>query len=328
MGVISLRYNHKKLLMSGLLLLTLSSIGCYLSTSFNLMILSYTLAGIGIAVYGPMSTTLIGELLPIEKRAGAIGWIVAGMSISYLIGALAIGYIAGIGGWRSSFLLYAIPIVVLSFILVTIGIPSIQRDERETSYSYLDGFKAVFSNMSANACLVCYVLSSAAWQFSLLYGISFVRQRFQLSTSSASIFMLGTSLAFTIGSIVSGRLVNKYGRKSLTVISIFLMSALTIICPFLFNFVLYAITALFCCIFSGMMYTGIRSLTLEQIPRFRGTIMSLNNASMQMGNTFGAGIGGLTLLLYDYQGTGLALGGMGLVGAIILYLFAIDPLRK
>lgn len=325
MGVISIRYNHKKLLMIGILLFILSSIGCYLSPSFNIMMASCAVAGIGIAVYGPMSTTIIGEILPVEKRAGAIGMVVAGMSISYLIGALVIGYLAGASGWRSTYLFYSIPISILSLVMVTIGIPSKQVDARISSGSYFDGFKAVFTNISADACLICYVLSSAAWQYGLAYGISFVRQRFLLSTSLASIFMLGTSLVFTIGSVTSGRLINRYGRKFTTVISTFLLSTLTIIGPFLYNFGIYAVLALVCCVFSGMMFTGIRSLTLEQVPRFRGTIMSLNYASMQMGYALGAGVGGFALVLFDYQGAGLALGGMGIIGAFILYLFAAEP---
>jgi len=280
MGVISMRYNHKKLIMIGIFLFILSSIGCYLSPNFNIMMVSYAIAGIGMAVYGPMSTTIIGEILPAQKRAGAIGIIVAGMSISYLVGALVVGYLAGASGWRSTYLLYSIPVSILSLVMVTIGIPTKQVDARTSSGSYFDGFKAVLTNISANACLICYVLSSAAWQYSLAYSVSFVRQRFLLSTSSASIFMLGTSLVFTIGSLTSGRIINRYGRKLTTVISTFLLGALTIIGPFLYNFGIYAVLAVVICVFSGMMMTGIRSLTLEQVPRFRGTIMSLNYASM------------------------------------------------
>jgi predicted MFS family arabinose efflux permease len=66
-------------------------------------------------------------------------------------------------------------------------------------------------------------------------------------------------------------------------------------------------------------------LTLEQVPRFRGTIMSLNYASMQLGYALGAGIGGFALVFFDYQGAGLALGGMGVIGALLLYLYAIEP---
>jgi predicted MFS family arabinose efflux permease len=272
-----------------------------------------------------MSTTIIGEILPAQKRAGAIGIVVAGMSISYLVGALVVGYLSGSSGWRSTYLLYAIPISILSLIMVAIGIPSKQVDSRILSGSYFDGFKAVLTNISADSCLICYVLSSAAWQYSLAYSISFVRQRFLLTRSSASIFMLGTSLVFTIGSVASGRIINRYGRKFTTVISTFLLGVLTIIGPFLYNFGVYSVLALVCCVFGGIMFTGIRSLTLEQVPRFRGTIMSLNYASMQLGYALGAGIGGFALVFFDYQGAGLALGGMGVIGALLLYLYAIEP---
>ena len=39
----------------------------------------------------------------------------------------------------------------------------------------------------------------------------------------------------------------------------------------------------------------------------------------------GAGIGGLILIQYDWGIFGIVLGGIGLCGTLIYYLFAIDP---
>lgn len=76
------------------------------------------------------------------------------------------------------------------------------------------------------------------------------------------------------------------------------------------------------------MLSGIRSLTLEQVPRFRGAMMSLNYASMQMGYALGAGLGGFLIILFDYQGAGSVLGGLGIIGAVLLHLYSVDPIKK
>lgn len=75
------------------------------------------------------------------------------------------------------------------------------------------------------------------------------------------------------------------------------------------------------------MYAAATSLTLEQVPRFRGAMMSIRAAALSVGQALGAGVGGLALLLYDYEFVGISLGGMGIIGAAIFYLLAIDPTR-
>jgi len=330
MGVLSVRYSHKGLLMAGLLFLSVSALGCSLAPGFNVMLVAYSLTGLGLAFYSPMTTTLVGEHFPLEKRPGAIGWVVAGMSISYLIGVVGISFFANLGGWRLSFLGYVLPISLFSLLLAGIGIPSKSKSPhaRTSTGSLLDGFKATFSNTSAVACLVSVVFSSAAWQFGVLYGMSFLRQRFMLSTGTVSMVMMGTSLSYTFGSLISGRLVNRLGRKTLTVSTMSLVGALTVIGPILPNLHLYLASSLVCCFFSGMMGTSSNSLTIEQVPTFRGTMMSLNSAALQLGYTFGAGAGGFILLVFDYVVLGVTLGAMGIAGATILHLLAVDPTKK
>ena len=47
---------------------------------------------------------------------------------------------------------------------------------------------------------------------------------------------------------------------------------------------------------------------------------------MNTGGTLGAGVGGLVLLLYNYEFMGISLGGLGFMGALA-FLLAIDPTK-
>ncbi|MFX0210333.1 MAG: MFS transporter, partial [Candidatus Hodarchaeota archaeon] len=77
--------------------------------------------------------------------------------------------------------------------------------------------------------------------------------------------------------------------------------------------------------FSGLLATASFSLTLEQVPNFRGTMMSLRTAATGMGAALGAGVGGLALNWLDYEGIGIALGAMSLTATFIFYLLVSDP---
>ena len=77
--------------------------------------------------------------------------------------------------------------------------------------------------------------------------------------------------------------------------------------------------------FMGMMASAASSLTLEQVPRFRGSMMSISSVATNLGAAVGAAVGGLALVWYDYDVLGAILGGMGIIAAIIFFLVTKDP---
>jgi len=69
-------------------------------------------------------------------------------------------------------------------------------------------------------------------------------------------------------------------------------------------------------------------LALEQIPKFRGTMMSVDTAAISLGSALGTVVGGPALLSFDYQGLGMALGMMGVAAAVVFYFLTIDPTQE
>jgi predicted MFS family arabinose efflux permease len=129
------------------------------------------------------------------------------------------------------------------------------------------------------------------------------------------------------GSLTGGRLVDRLGRRGLAVISSFGTGAL--IAAYL-NIGTPAISAalLFAgCVVSSMRYTAAESLTLEQVPGLKGTVMSLNSIALSVGVAVGTGLGGLLLLSYGYGGLGFM--GLFSVAASVLYRFSVmDPIHS
>jgi predicted MFS family arabinose efflux permease len=325
MGILSVRFRHKSLMIIGLLCVGVSALGCFFASNFNSMLIFYSLSGVGTAMVFPMAITLIGEHLLLEERGSAVGWIIAAGSLSYLIGAPIISFISDIGGWRLTLLGFVIPISLAGLFLALIGLPSTSRKQLTISKTtYLGSFKGVLLNISAAACLAGNVLRTASFIAIVLYGVSFFRQRFLVSTNFASLIIIGAALCYTLGSLVAGRLVNKFGRKSLTVLTAFLAGIFIIAFVYLPNLWFSLALNFLGTWFSGMASSAANSLTLEQAPRFRGTMMSINSAALSLGNALGSALGGLALVLFNYEVMGSILGIMGIVAAIIFHLLTID----
>jgi len=256
-----------------------------------------------------------------------MGWLVAGGALAVSCGA---PIIARIGDWRLAFLGYVFPFTLLSLFLAMTGIPSAHQETvpSKQSTQYIESFKAILANKSAMACLIGVALCNAGWQAIFLYASSFFRQRYHVSTELASLFVFGGALCVTLGSVVSGRLVNRVGRKRLVVsvsgcLGVCLMTYTAV--PSLW----FATGARFLGSWlAGMMFSASASLELEQLPRFRGTMMSISAAMQSVGSALGAGIGGLALLIYDYELVGVSLGALAVIGAIIVHILAIDPISQ
>jgi len=324
MGALSVRFRHRSLLLAGLLLMCISALGCALVPDLRSIFILYAIGGVGGIMVVPMSLALVGDYVPFKKRAGAIGWVNAGQPLAYLFGAPLIAFIAGFGSWRFAIWGFVLPMSLLGLFLAFRGLTSMSKGVRSNE-NYMEGFRVILSNSSAKACLTGNALRSIQWMTILIYGISFFRQKFGVSPGFASIVLLGAAFFYTVGNIVGGGVANRVGRKFSTVVSALLAGIFTISYAFIPHLWISPALNLSACLFSGMVVSTSVSLTIEQVPRFRGTIMSVNSAAASLGSAIGASAGGFALLNFDYKGLGFVLGMTGIIAAIVYKFYARDP---
>jgi predicted MFS family arabinose efflux permease len=328
-SILTLRYNHKLLLQIGLAAYVVSAIGCYMAPNFTTMIASYSLTGIGYALTTTMAFTLAADLFPVEKRGAVIGWIVAGQSGSYLVGAFVVPFLQSIGGWRSTFIGYMFPISGLALVLATTSIPrNVHGSQTSSQRGLKESFKEVFSNRSAISSLVGLLFAMAAWQAVMAYFGSFFREWFNMTINETSILILFGATLYTLGSIASGRMMNRIGRKPLTVVPILIAGITIITYSRLPNVILSGGFLCVSCLLVGMMDAASTSFIVEQLPAYTGVMMSLSRAVNQVGFSIGSGLGGVFLLLYGYQDMFLLLGTLAIASALVFRFFTIDPSSK
>lgn len=330
MGAWSVRFNHKSLLLMGILVTSLAAVGCFLALNFPMLLIFFALSGMGLAMVEPMVFALVGEHISLAQRARAISWLITGSVLAIIIGTSVVGFIGGGGGkdsWRWTFFGVLLPLTLLSLGLTMKKVPyTAQSLLLKSSGTYWEGFMEIYTNRSAMVCLVGNMLLIAGWQAVLVYYVTFLRERFPVSIEVASIlFAIGGGLFYTLGSQIGGLTVTRFGRKRVTVVTAFFMGIFIIAFMTPPNLWLAVGLSYLASLFSGMRATASISLTLEQVPRFRGSMMSLNSAITALGGALGASVGGLILLRWDFEGVGLTLGALCLVAALIYYLLAVDP---
>lgn len=327
MGVLSVRFSHKTLLMIGLLCAAVSALGSALAQNFITMLLVYSMCGISYGMVAPMTNAIIGENLPVEKRGSAMGWNIGGQGLAALCAASVVGLV---GDWRLCFGAYVMPSALLSLLLALRFLPSASKGSGSviSGGKYLQGFGEIFSNRSAFACLLGVLISATSGQVVAMYYGSFLRQRFLLSTGALSVFLVVCSLAMLGCLLLVGRYLNRFGRKPLTILAAALISVASALYASVPNIVLSMILITLGGSAMGMRLVAGNSLTLEQVPKSRGTMMSLNQAVISTGQFLGTAAGGLLILLQGYEMAGIIMAAVGLVAIAVFSLFTVDPTRR
>jgi len=107
-GTFADRYGRRRVLVIGLLIMLMASIGCAVAPSFGVLIASRILQGVGAALVVPSSLALLNGTLRVPDRAPGIG-IWAGLASlgGLLIGPFVGGWLVDHASWRAVFLLPA-----------------------------------------------------------------------------------------------------------------------------------------------------------------------------------------------------------------------------
>jgi predicted MFS family arabinose efflux permease len=320
MGVLAVRYSHKLLLSTGLVLICVSIIGTSLSSSYTSILVLYSLLGIGYSMVSPMVTTFIGQFYLPEGRTEVMGRLISVRSIVSFLAPLITGYVLARSNWRIAYSLYSLSLTVISLILVFIAIPR-DNGQQTGNSNQLAGILAVFRNRSALAFLLAGALAITPFMAISVFNGSYLRQYFSLSVDIVSQLMSLTAISVTFGLLVSNRLVESLGLKRVVYLStfgsaivylVYFGAGLGLIPSVLFSFI-------------GAVLTGVRlassgALGLLQEKIYRGSMMSLSTAAQSLGGVLGALVGGFALSNFGYFGLGFVTSVLGII-AFVVYVF-------
>jgi predicted MFS family arabinose efflux permease len=323
LAIFSTRFKHKSLLVIGMVTECLAGIGAFLAPTLDFLNVANFFDGVGSLMVATMAYSLIGDFYPQNKRTRAIGWIAAATGLGFVIGAPIIGFIDQIASWRFTMLWFVFPVSAVALAFVYFVIPKTIR-KISNKPSIFAGCKEAVSNFSVLACLLGIMLFSAASANSV-FLVSFWRFQFSISTTVGSLTIFFNSLVSALTGIIAGRLLILNRRKPIGVLSGLLYSLLVVAMIFAPIFLVsYGLSAIRNIGFI-LATTAITSLTLDQIPKFHSSVMSLFGTFSSLGTFLGIAIGGFVLDAYSYQIMAVFFGILGISSMILISFLTTDP---
>ncbi|MDO6413542.1 MFS transporter [Sphingomonas sp. BIUV-7] len=138
-------FGRRRMLIAGVLLFALASVGCALAPGTEILLLSRAVQGIGAAILMPNSLGILGSSFSGEARGRAVGtWAAAG-AIASAVGPPLGGWLVDTVGWRTIFFLN-LPVAAATILIARAAV-----DESAEGKSPLDWGGAVLATLGLGA---------------------------------------------------------------------------------------------------------------------------------------------------------------------------------
>jgi EmrB/QacA subfamily drug resistance transporter len=166
MGSLADRFGRKRIMLTGMVVLGVSSVLAAYSADTGQLIASRTIMGLGAAMIMPPTLSIIVDVFPREERAKAIGIWAGIAAISVPLGLLVGGALLDHFWWGSVFL-FSVPIVVVAVIAGIFLLP----ESRHDTPPRLDPIGAVLSISSLSLLIYAFIdASDRGWLDPLIIG--------------------------------------------------------------------------------------------------------------------------------------------------------------
>jgi len=297
------RFERKRLLLGLFALFGLATLACGLAPGYATLLAARSAAGAFGGVLGAMVQTMVGDLIPFERRGRASGTIMSAFALSTVAGVPASLYLATHFGWRFPFLFIA----ALSAALLAFGwrmLPTLRghlasaivgEAERVHPLSAMAAALRDANHLRALLFMGLIMLSGfMVIPFITLYSVANVGIR---QEDLYLIYLAGGTATFFTSRLI-GRLADRRGK-----VRVYRIVAALALAPLLIQthlgpiplWLMIVVSTLFFILVPGRMVPAMAIVTSAAQPRLRGTFLSLTGATQQLASGIAAWIGGLII---------------------------------
>lgn len=149
-------FSKKRLYIMGLIVFTISSLLCGLSTTLGWLITFRFLQGVGAAFLSGLGTAIIVEVFPAEQRGLGFGIRAAVFGMGIMVGPTVGGLLISLGGWPLIFWIN-IPLGLIGILIVACLVPPSAVSHTKHNFDAI-------GTLILSLCLICFTLSLTVFQ--------------------------------------------------------------------------------------------------------------------------------------------------------------------
>lgn len=316
------RIDRKKALVGLMVIFIAGNVLSALAPSYEMMMLGRIVAALSHGAFFGIGAVVAANLVPANRKAAAISLMFAGLTVANVLGVPIGTFIGQAAGWRSTFWVISV-IGVVSLIGIALLIPAMAG--RTGGGSILAEFR-IFRSGQVWASMIITVLGYGG-MFGAFSYIAFTLtgvSGFAASTVPWLLVLFGVGLF--VGNIVGGRAADRNLGRTLLVL---LVGLIVILVAFALLASSQVATLVLLVLMGGFGFATVPGLQMR-IMNFAGDAPTLasgaNIAAFNVGNAFGAWVGGLTIAAgLGYASPLWAGAAVTLAGLVALLIAGVMP---
>jgi DHA1 family inner membrane transport protein len=267
---------------------------CAISPSYELLLASRIFTGLFGGIAGAVILSIVGDVVPLERRARGMGILMSGFALAAIAGVPAGIFLSESFSWHTPFyIICAMGIFVLA--AIHFSVPSVTFHlQKNNGNEKVKLYSSVFNNSNQlRALLFSFTYTMA--HFAIIPNLSdylVSNLHFNMKNELVWMYIVGGVLS-SVTSPLWGKLADKFGRfKIFMILSLFSFFPIFLISNFQSNslILLLPVTCMFFIFSGGRMIPASAIMTSAVPPNLRGGFMSLNSALQQLA----VGLMGLT----------------------------------
>lgn len=312
------RFSRKRLLLTLYLLFAVATLACGLAPNYPSLMAARIAAGLTGGVLAALSQTIVGDVIPFERRGRAMGIVMSSFSLSTVAGVPISLFLADALGWHAPFLAIAL-VSVLFAVFAALTLPVLDAHLLQANrLSAWGGVKEVLRERNHWWAFGFSVLIMFAGFTIIPFITIYMQTNAGVRADQVPYIYLFGGVATLVSAQVFGRMTDRHGKKEtfrvLAVALLVPMFAVALMPRTALPVVLVATTLFFICM-SGRMIPGMAIVTSAANPARRGAFMTLN-ASVQSAAMGAAAFTGGQIIGRDANGLVQHYWGAALVGAV------------
>lgn len=315
------RFERKRVLLLLYTGFTIGTLACGLSPNYETLLLARILTGIFGGVLTAVTFSIIGDIIPYERRGAATGALMAAFSVASVIGVPSGLYFATLWDWHAPFFILAgTSGIVLVF--VWIYLIRIQPQTGPDRPRLMETVRTVLTDKNhQQAYLLMAVMMLAGFTV-----IPFIAPYLVFNTGMTNaelpwVYFTGGAVTFFSSQWV-GRLSDRMGKpKVFTVfalISVVPIVAITVLPP-VHLLVILTVTIIFFITVNGRIVPAMAMITGSANPAQRGSFMAINSCIQHLTSGLGAFLSGLIVTTLP-DGKLANYGWVGLFAAVMTFI--------
>ncbi|SEN95957.1 MFS transporter [Paenibacillus sp. OV219] len=212
---------RRKVMLFGISLYVIASVGCFFSENIELLIFFRALQAIGIAAGSVVAVTVISDLFDGKERGQAMGTFQMLVSLGPVLGPVIGGFLSGLFNFHSVFLaLAATGLLVLIFNYLYLK--ETKPDTVEVGRFQLRDFAAILQNRIGSSIIYLGFIQYYVFYDFLVFLPNILSDRYGLSAEQKGLVFLPMSLCLVVGSYLGGKFQSRIDGEKLLVLTTYL----------------------------------------------------------------------------------------------------------